>query len=586
MLMGKYTDERNSRILIALLKAHGIRKVVANPGVRNISFTGSVQNDPWFEVYSGVDERHSAYLAVGMAAESGEPVVLSCTQATASRNYLPAMTEAFYRKVPVLAVTSMVDVTRNRQLLPQTIDQTVSPPDVYRYSVCCGEVRTDAEAAACGRLVNEAILALGRHGGGPVNINLVTSFATGFSFDELPDVKKISRWTPDSLDDAPEIPAAAKVAIFMGARRMPRDLSAAARATEAIESFVRSRSAVVFCDMTSEYGGAGRVDADLLFAQKNLLSMPSYKALRPDLIIHAGETSGSRTGSALLAKAPVWRVSEDGEIRDLRGKLEHVFEMGLEDFCRHYAGASAGENAYAAQWQDADREIRAQVPELPFSNCWIAQRMRDTLPAGARLHLGIYNSLRSWDCFPPPPSVRSSANVGGFGIDGCLSTAIGASLASPSHLVFCVLGDLSFFYDMNALGNRHVGTNVRILLVNNGTGAEFNLYRNPGAAFGERVNDFIAAGGHFGNRSERLVRHYAEDLGFKYLAASDKVSFDAALPEFVGSGDGRPMLFECFTEAKSESDAMYALEHLVRAQEGAVDARQSGLKKLIGRIIR
>ena len=107
MLMGKYSDERNTRILIALLKAHGIRKVVANPGVRNISFTGSVQNDPWFEVYSGVDERHSAYLAVGMAAESGEPVVLSCTQATASRNYLPAMTEAFYRKVPVLAVTSL-----------------------------------------------------------------------------------------------------------------------------------------------------------------------------------------------------------------------------------------------------------------------------------------------------------------------------------------------------------------------------------------------------------------------------------------------------------------------------------------------
>ena len=207
------------------------------------------------------------------------------------------------------------------------------------------------------------------------------------------------------------------------------------------------------------------------------------------------------------------------------------------------------------------------------------------LPADARLHLGIYNSLRSWNCFPPPHSVRSSANVGGFGIDGCLSTAIGASLASPSHVVFCVLGDLSFFYDMNALGNRHVGTNVRILLVNNGTGAEFNLYRNPGAAFGERVNDFIAAGGHFGNRSERLVRHYSEDLGFKYLAASDKVSFDAALPEFVGPGDGRPMLLECFTEAKAESDAMYALEHLVCEPQGTAHARQGGLKKLIGRIL-
>ncbi len=584
--MGKYTDERNTRILIALLKAHGIRKVVANPGVRNISFTGSVQNDPWFKVYSGVDERHSAYLAVGMAAESGEPVVLSCTQATASRNYLPAMTEAFYRKVPVLAVTSMVDVSRNGQLLPQTIEQTISPPDVYRCSVCCNEVHTDADAAACARQVNEAILALSRNGGGPANINLVTSFSTGFSFDALPEVRKISRWTPNSLDNAPEIPAGAKVAIFMGARRMPRDSAAAARMTEAVELFVKSRSAVVLCDMTSEYGGEGRVDSDLLFAQKNLFSMPSFKALRPDLVIHVGEISGSRTGSALLVKAPVWRVSEDGEIRDLRGKLEHVFEMDFEGFCRHYAGQEVGENSYAVQWQSADREIRALVPELPFSNCWIAQRMQGALPAGARLHLGIYNSLRSWNCFPPPAVVRASANVGGFGIDGCLSTAIGASLASPSDLVFCVLGDLSFFYDMNALGNRHVGANVRILLVNNGTGAEFNLYRNPGAAFGERVNDFIAAGGHFGNRSERLVRHYAEDLGFKYLSASDKAAFDASLSEFVGPGDGRPMLFECFTEAKAESDAMYALEHLVCAPEGASAQSAGGLKKLIGRILR
>ena len=90
-----YTDEKNAQIVIALLKANGIRKVIANPGTTNISFVGSVQNDPWFQVYSGIDERHSAYMAVGMAAESGEPVVLSCTGATASRNYYSALTEAY-----------------------------------------------------------------------------------------------------------------------------------------------------------------------------------------------------------------------------------------------------------------------------------------------------------------------------------------------------------------------------------------------------------------------------------------------------------------------------------------------------------
>ena len=92
-----YTNEIHTQILIALLKAHGIRKVVASPGATNICFVASIQNDPYFEIYSSVDERSAAYIACGLSAESGEAVVLSCTGATASRNYIPALTEAFYR---------------------------------------------------------------------------------------------------------------------------------------------------------------------------------------------------------------------------------------------------------------------------------------------------------------------------------------------------------------------------------------------------------------------------------------------------------------------------------------------------------
>ena len=78
-----YTNERNVQIMIFLLKAHGIKRVIASPGTTHMTFIGSIQQDPWFEVYSSVDERSAAYIACGMAAESGEPVVLSCTGATA-----------------------------------------------------------------------------------------------------------------------------------------------------------------------------------------------------------------------------------------------------------------------------------------------------------------------------------------------------------------------------------------------------------------------------------------------------------------------------------------------------------------------
>lgn len=80
-----YTSERNVQIVLALLKAHGIRKVIASPGTTNITLVASMQQDPFFEMYSSVDERSAAYMACGLAAESGEPVVLSCTGATASR---------------------------------------------------------------------------------------------------------------------------------------------------------------------------------------------------------------------------------------------------------------------------------------------------------------------------------------------------------------------------------------------------------------------------------------------------------------------------------------------------------------------
>ena len=96
-----YSNDKTTQILLSLLKAHGIRKVIVSPGTTNISLVGSMQYDSFFELYSSVDERSAAYIACGLAYESGEPVVLSCTEATASRNYLPGLTEAYYRQLPL-----------------------------------------------------------------------------------------------------------------------------------------------------------------------------------------------------------------------------------------------------------------------------------------------------------------------------------------------------------------------------------------------------------------------------------------------------------------------------------------------------
>ena len=175
-----YTDERNVQILIALLKEHGIKKVVASPGSTNVTFVGSIQQDSFFEIYSSVDERSAAYIACGLAAESGESVALSCTGATASRNYYPALTEAFYRKLPILAITSTQDESKIGHMIPQIIDRTVQPLDTVKCSVHLQTVKDAADAWDCNVKANKAILELTHGGNGPVHVNLTTTYSRNF----------------------------------------------------------------------------------------------------------------------------------------------------------------------------------------------------------------------------------------------------------------------------------------------------------------------------------------------------------------------------------------------------------------------
>jgi len=554
-----YTDEKNAQIVLALLKAHGVRKIVASPGATNIPITGSVLNDLFFEVWSAPDERSAAYIACGLAAESGEPVALSCTGATASRNYLPGLTEAYYRKLPIIAITSMTAFDSVGHLKPQAVNRSVAPKDAVRISVSIPTVKDAADFRNRELLINKAILEARRGGGGPVHINLETSYARTFNTVELPKVRVIRRITPSSASaEFPEIPKNTKVAVFIGSHK-------AFSATEmaALEEFVQRHDSVVLCDHTSSYKGDGRVLSALACSQ-DTRKRPVFPQLKPDLLIHIGEVSGDYPTSGLCGSAAsVWRIGEDGELRDLFGRLEYVFEMDEGAFFRRYSNGGGGENPYLAAWREYDTRLRTMIPEVPFSNTWIAHQTAPLIPENSVLHLGILNSLRNWNFFDVAPSVMTACNVGGFGIDGCVSTLIGVSLANPSKLCFGVFGDLAFFYDMNSLGNRHIGANLRILLVNNGGGGEFKLYSHIGSQFGGQTEEHIAAARHYGNKSPDLAKHYAQDLGFRYLSAKNKGEFEIAVAEFVSPArTDTPLFFECFTDFKDDADALHAMEHI------------------------
>lgn len=569
-----YTDEKNAQIVLALLKGHGIRKCVVSPGATNIPITGSIQNDPFFEVYSSVDERSAAYLACGLAYESGEPIVLSCTGATASRNYLPGLTEAWYRKLPIIAITSTPSIVAVGHLVPQCIDRTAPPKDIARISVSLPHVKDGEDFWDCEIKVNKAILESKRAGGGPVHINIATSYLGTFNARELPRVRVIRRIGP--FDKMPAIEPFPRVAVFIGAHK-PFTPAAA----ELLERFVYTRNAVALCDHTSSYKGTGRILSALACSQR-LWDKPEFSVLRPDLIIHLGEVSGDYPTAGFLSasNAPVWRVSEDGELRDRFRHLEYVFEMPEDRFLeRLTSNASPRFNSYLAAWQDYAGRIATMRPDLPFSNTWIARELARSVPTNSSLHFGILNSLRNWNLFEVDASVSTACNVGGFGIDGCVSALIGASLARKDKLHFGVVGDLAFFYDLNSIGNRHLGANVRILLINNGGGVEFELKSHIGSQFAEHTGDFIAAAGHFGSKSPTLVKHIAEDLGFKYLSARSKEEFGKLVNEFTSDDrHDKPILFECFTNSADESDALEIMEqldgaHILRREDASRASR-------------
>ena len=552
-----YTNERSIQILISLLKQYKIKKCILSPGATNITFVASLQQDPWFECYSSVDERSAAYMACGLAAESGEPVVLSCTGATASRNYLPGLTEAYYRKLPIVAVTSTQDINRIGHHIAQVIDRRSMQNDVVLLSEYIPVTRNGDDEWSNTIKINRVLLELHHRGGGPVHLNVETTYSRDFSVKELPKAQKVDRVI--STDLFPEMPKG-RIAIFIGAHRPFTEAE-----THVLDAFCATYDAVVFVDHTSGYKGKYRVPVSILTSQEK-----DYCTLtNTDLLIHIGEVSG---GYIRMSPRVVWRVSPDGELRDTYRKLTCVFEMEEQTFFEHYAdpAVSARHDFLDTCWS-ALKSTWAKIPleALPFSNVWIASQTAQRIPAGSVLFLGILNTLRTWNYFDIPDTVYGYANTGGFGIDGYVSSMIGASLSHPDKLYFCVAGDLAFFYDMNVLGNRHVGSNVRILLVNNGKGTEFRNYMHPGAAFGEKADKFIAAAGHYGNKSHLLIRHYAEDLGYECLSANNKEEYLQKLDRFLRPEmTDRPMLFEVFTDSKDESDAILQVNNLNKSYPG------------------
>lgn len=547
-----YTDNKNQQILIALLKAFGIKKVVASPGGTNPALLMSMQSDGFFEMYSCVDERSAAYMACGLSVESNEPVVICCTGATASRNYFSALTEAYYRKIPIVAITCSRPNYVRGHLVPQVTYRDQYPADILVDGENLQIIKKPDDRWDVEFKINKALLALRRHGGGPVHFNVET-YTQSCSTLALPEVHVIHRITQN--DDFPNLPQG-KMAIFIGSHK---DMSESL--TAKIDLFCEEHNAVVLCDHTSGYYGKYSVPYSLIGTQHQ----HDFGIAHYDLIIHLGEISGDYLTQEHISAEHVWRVNEDGEVRIRFQLLDNVFEMPEEVFFNYYVTGSGVKNlsSYEA-CNEAYDTLYNSISYLPLSLISIAWHLAPLMPKKSVIHFAIINALRAWNFFRIDPSIRTYCNVGGFGIDGCTSTLLGASLVNKDRLYYLFTGDLAFFYDLNSLGNRHIGPNVRILLLNDGKGAEFTHFMWP--KYQSDRDLFIAGGGHFASQSRTLVKDFAENLGFEYFQATNEQEYKLLYDRFVNPASvGKPMLFEVITSTEGQSEAWRTLCNLASA---------------------
>lgn len=556
--MHYYSTDKNIQMLVYLMKKYGIKKVVISPGATHIGFIASLQCDPYFELYSEVDERNAAYIATGLAMESGEVVALTCTGATASRNYLPALSEAYYRKLPILAITGAQDDSNAENLIPQYINRSQAPIDSIVCSVKLQEIKDKRDEWDCNLKINRALHALTSKGGGPVHINLNCNQIGNLSCKELPETRYIESFTME--DKLPLIDVKGKIAITVGGHKPWSD-----ELTKLVDTFCEKYNSVVFVDHSSNYRGEYRVLPTMVSSQEKYDS-PIFDI---ELLIHIGEQSGDYYTFYEFSKAKnVWRVSLDGEMRDTFHHLKKVFEMSEKNFFKYYVEqeceVETSKISYIEECKKEIKSIEEALPELPFSNISVAQYISTNMPENSAVHFGVSNTQRAWTFFELPHVDISTANVGCRGIDGAVSAAIGMSLVDLNKIHFCILGDLTFFYNMNALGNRSINTNLRILLINNGSGAEFHMYSHMGRKLlQDDVNNFVAASGHFSAKSPNLVKAFSENLGFEYLRATNEQELKDACKIYLdGKKREAPVLLEVFTDCNNESRALEIIRNI------------------------
>ena len=511
-----YSNKENVNILTSLLVAHGICHAVCCPGSRNSPIVHNLNACPDITCYPVTDERSAGFYALGMSQCLKQPVVVCVTSGTALLNLAPAVAEAYYQHIPLIVISAdrpqaWIDQL-DGQTLPQPdalgrfVSKAVSLPEVISSPPESGGVRggLNEQHWFCNRLVNEALLE--KHA--PVHINVpISEPLFDYNVAELPVERKIEL-----------LPAGISNQTLSHVCRM----------------FMQSKRPLLIAGQPMN---PGYDEAVCLIGDDE-----SYV---PDLVVYIGGSIVSKRLKRFLRKAKeTWVVNATGEVTDTFMNLTRVIQGDTEvvdDQIRFQLEQEP--HPFVQKWENLLAKVRAHAAaykpdysEMAAVKCFETQLQLMGTGLVGYVHYANSTAIRLANIFAQH-SVYCNRGVNG--IDGSLSTAAGFSVVTEEN-VFCVIGDLSFFYDQNALWNQNLQGNFRILLLNNGKGGIFNLLR--GLEQSSAHDQFVAAEHH------TSAEGICQQNNVKYLKATNMEELQQGISTLLNINSSRPVLLEVFTD--------------------------------------
>lgn len=535
---------------------NGVDRVVVSPGSRNAPLIIEFNTYDSIEKYSLVDERSAAFFALGMAKKMRKPVALICSSGSALLNYYPAITEAYYSEIPLVIISA----DRPKELIDIGDGQTIRQENVFNNHIQFSANLFENDTEANYKILKKAFADITQFTT-PIHINVPFSEPLYETTKDLlvDDDKLIEQNNTDSLLSETPIEVdtlqnfankwntSSKKMIILGVHAPDEMLQTQ------LNHLAKDPSVIILTENTSNVTHTKFIHAidQVIFP----FSDTDFKEYQPEILLTFGGLVVSKKIKQLLRKNPPkehWHVAKNRGL-DTYLCLTHHFKVSIGlFFSQFFFLTKEKESNYQKQWLHLKniRVIKHNefVNKTLFSDFKTFQLLKDFIPKEISIQFSNSSTIRYSQLFNWSKGHRIGCNRGTSGIDGSTSTAIGIAVANKQQTLF-VTGDLSFFYDSNALWNKYIPKDFRIIVINNGGGGIFRFI--PGPTTTNTLDLFEAP---HNLKAKQLCEMHQID----YITASNSVDLEMSLNSFFEKSN-KPKLLEIFTP--KDKNAMVLKEY-------------------------